>query len=767
MNDKWLSFRGHNKKERLLFAVYADLECILAKKTTDENMSRFSYQHHKAFSLVLRVGYYVRCVYDETMSIYKSYRGEDCVSWFVKELYDLAHRAKTIFDKNMAMAEFTSNIECEQFRNATHCHICERPFEEGDLRVHDHCHLTGRYRGPAHSRCNLQYNDTYVIPIFFHNLTGYDAHFIIKDIANSFVGRVNLLPITKEKYISFTKHVKDTANSKWGMDCLKLRFVDSFKFLNTSLEKLVSYLDKNKSKIIRSEFSNLHAEDFDLLTRKGVFPYEYIDSVDKLNETSLPPRELFYSSLTDETASDDDYQHATNVWRRFCVETLGDYSDLYLKTDVLLLADVFENFRDTCIESYGLDPAYYYTLPGYTLDAMLKYTGIRFELLTDIDMVMFVERGVRGGLSQCSHRYAQANNKYNASSYDPSEPSTYLMYFDMNNLYGWAMSESFPYGEFQWVDDIERFDVMSVSSDSVIGYILEVDLAYPQSVHDAHVDLPFCPIRERPPGKRNVKLLATLYDKERYVVYYRNLQQYIYHGLRITKIYRILQFAQSPWLRGYIELNTRFRMLANNEFEKNLYKLMNNAVFGKTMENVRDHVDVRLITRWDGRYGAEAMIAKPNFHSRSIFSENLIAVELRKLEVKMTIYVGMCILEIAKLRLYEFYYEYMIPLYRDACKILYTDTDSLIYLLECENVYEDIKRDIARYDTNDYPERNAYDIPRVNNKIPGLMKDENCGAIMTEFIGLRAKMYALRVIGKSDTKRIKGERVKVKGSRKT
>ncbi|KYN11372.1 hypothetical protein ALC57_16475 [Trachymyrmex cornetzi] len=317
-NDKWLSFRGHNKKERLLFVVYADLECILAKKTTDENMSR-----------------------------------------------------------------------------------------------------------------------------------------------------------------------------------LKLRFVDSFKFLNTSLEKLVSYLDKSKLKIIRSEFSNLDAEDFDLLTRKGVFPYEYIDSVDKLNETSLPPRELFYSSLTDETASDDDYQHATNVWRRFCIETLCDYSDLYLKTNVLLLADVFENFRDTCIESYRLDPAYYYTLPGYTWDAMLKYTGIRFELLTDIDMVMFVERGVRGGLSQCSHRYAQANNKYNVSSYNPSEPSTYLiMYFDVNNLYGWAMSESLSYGESQWVDDIEHFDVMSVSSDSVIGYILKVDLAYPQSVHDAHIDLPFCPTRE-------------------------------------------------------------------------------------------------------------------------------------------------------------------------------------------------------------------------------------------------------------------------------
>ena len=187
---------------------------------------------------------------------------------------------------------------------------------------------------------------------------------------------------------------------------------------------------------------------------------------------------------------------------------------------MLLLADVFENFRDTCIESYGLDPTYYYTLPGYinTWDAMLKYTDIRFELLTDIDMVTFVERGIRSGLSQCSHRYAQTNNKYNASSYDPSESSTYLMYFDVNNLYGWAMSESIAYGEFQWVDDIERFDVISVSSDSVIGYILEVDLAYPQSVHDAHADLPFCPTCERLPGKRNDKLLATLYNKERYSV---------------------------------------------------------------------------------------------------------------------------------------------------------------------------------------------------------------------------------------------------------
>ncbi|KYN18581.1 hypothetical protein ALC57_09095 [Trachymyrmex cornetzi] len=400
-----------------------------------------------------------------------------------------------------------------------------------------------------------------------------------------------------------------------------------------ALEKLASYLDKNKLKIVRSEFSTLSDEEFELLTRKGIFPYEYIDCVEKLQDTRLPSRELFFSSLTGDTVSESDYAHAVNVWQRFSIRTLGEYIDLYLKTDVLLLADIFEDFRNSCVASYGLDPAHYYTLPGFTWDAMLKHTRVRFELLTDIDMVMFIERGIRGGLSQCSGRYAQANNKY-MRSYDSSKPSSYLMYYDVNNLYGWAMCQPLPYAEFRWVEDAANFDVSAIAPDSPTGYILEVDLEYPQHLHDRHTDLPFCPTRDKPPGKREDKLLATLYDKQRYVIHYRNLQQCTRHGLCVTKIHRVLQFAQSPWLRDYIELNTQFRTRAKNDFEKNLYKLMNNAVFGKTMENVRNHVDVKLLMKWGGRYGAEAMIAKPNFHSCSVFAENLIAVELRKLEVK-------------------------------------------------------------------------------------------------------------------------------------
>ncbi|XP_070526244.1 uncharacterized protein [Cardiocondyla obscurior] len=352
---------------------------------------------------------------------------------------------------------------------------------------------------------------------------------------------------------------------------------------------------------------------------------------------------------------------------------------------------------------------------------MLKHTRINFELLTDIDMVMFVERGIRGGLSQCSNRYARANNRYMRSGYDSLKPSSYIVYYDVNNLYGWAMCQPLPYADFEWANDQElaNLDVDAIAVDSPTGYILEVDLEYPASVHDMHSDLPFCPTREKPPGvKHDKKLLATLYDKKRYIIHYRNLQLCTRHGLRVIKVYRALRFTQSAWLRDYIELNTRHRTRATNDFEKNLFKLMNNAVFGKTMENVRNRVDVRLLSQWDGRYGVEAMIAKPNFHSRSVFAENLVAVELRKLEVKFAkpIYVGMSILDISKVCLYEFHHEYMLPTFGDKCSVMYTDTDSLVYSVQCDDVYEMMKRDIARFDTSDYPPDNAYGMPLANKK---------------------------------------------------
>ena len=242
---------------------------------------------------------------------------------------------------------------------------------------------------------------------------------------------------------------------------------------------------------------------------------------------------------------------------------LKDYHNSYNQVDVLLLADVFENFRNICIKNYKLDPAHYYMAPGLAWDAALKATRVKLELLSDIDMLLMVEKGIRGGVSMISNRYGKANNKYMGNRFDDKKPSKYVTYLDANNLYGWAMSKPLPTHGFEWME-LSELETWANHS-----CILEVDLEYPKSPHDLHSDYLLAP--ERVEVNKIDKLIPNLRNKEKYIVHYENLKQYLSLGLKLIKIHRGIKFEQSQWLEKYIALNTELRTAARNDFEKDFF----------------------------------------------------------------------------------------------------------------------------------------------------------------------------------------------------
>ena len=292
-------------------------------------------------------------------------------------------------------------------------------------------------------------------------------------------------------------------------------------------------------------------------------------------------------------------------------------------TDVLLLADVFENFRDVCSKNYGLDPAWYYTAPVLSWDAMLKLTKVNLELLTNYEMLMMVNKGIRGGVSMIPTRYAKANNPY-MKDYDPNLPTKFIVYLDANNLYGCAMSKKLPTHGFRWMTGEELKDWRNLPC------ILEVDLEYPERFHDLHNDYPLAPEILDVDGVR--KLTPNLHDKEKYVVHHETLKLYEDLGLVVTKIHRGVTFEESEWLKPYIDLNTKLRTKASNDFEKNFFKLMTNSVFGKMMENIRKRINIDLV---NSEEKARKLTCKPNYNGYKVFNENLVAVHMKKTELTM------------------------------------------------------------------------------------------------------------------------------------
>ena len=623
---------------------------------------------------------YTSCSFDKSNNKLSYYRGEDCMRRFCKDLKD--HAKKIIDCKKKDMIPLTKE-EQDNYNKENICHICKKEFNNDKVR--DHCHFTGKYRGAAYNTCNLRYKIPKNIPVIFHNGSTYDYHFIIKELACEFDGNFECLGENTEKYITFSVPIKKRIENKNIDIAYKIKFIDSFRFMSTSLSKLVDNLtdgvhndkcvdcksnlcfvrtlngtllfecvdckkeyEKKFNKVLLERFSNTYEfcgndmDKFWILLRKGVYPYEYMDGWDRFSEKALPDKDSFYSSLTMEDISKTDYVHANNVFKKFGMNNLGDYHDLYVRSDTLLLADIFENFRQSCLENYELDPAHFVSLPGLAWQACLKKTNVELELLKDYDMLLMIEEGIRGGICHAVNRYAHANNHY-MKGYDKTKESSYIQYLDTNNLYGAAMSKKLPIKGFRWLDDIERIDEEFIKEYNEIsdkGYVIEADVDYPQELHDLHSDMPFLP--ERMVINKKKKLVCNLHNKKNYVAHINVLKQALSHGLKLRKVHRVIEFEQEAWLKKYIDFNTDLRTKATNEFEKDFFRLMNNAVFGTTMENVRKLRDIKLV-RTDKK--RNKLVSEPNYHTMKLIDDNLAIIEMSKVKVKMNkpIYLGLSI----------------------------------------------------------------------------------------------------------------------------
>ncbi|CAH3040626.1 unnamed protein product, partial [Porites lobata] len=450
--------------------------------------------------------------------------------------------------------------------------------------------------------------------------------------------------------------------------------------------------------------------DVNLLCQKGVYPYSHIKNFEVFEETRLPPKEAFKNDLTGEDISDEKYEFAQRVWT---------------------------------------------TMGWFSWDAALKFTKVKLETLHDIEMHQFLERGMRGGISMISHRYAQANNKY-LQEYDPEKPTSFITYQDSNNLYGEAMTQSLPVSDFKWVEekDVKSFNVITVQDDADTGYFLEVDLEYPKELHDLHSDYPLAPekmlishemlspyqqqLKEDLGYKpaRVEKLVPNLWNKEKYIIHYRYLKFYLAQGLKLQKIHRVLQFKQEAWLKSYIQHNTQLRAAAKNDFEKDFFKLLNNSKHTAKVTYKRSVV----------------------FVNDEEKEEYFVGLEAKRTSIKLDkpIYTGFTVLELSKLHMYDFHYNHMMEKYGpERAKLLFTDTDSLTYHITAEDLYQDMKEDQHLYDTSNYS-KDHFLFSEVNKKVIGKFKDETGGLPIVEWIGLRAKMYSMMTDDGKEKKTGKG-----------
>lgn len=716
-----VTFTDWHKTIPVSHLIYADFESILLDRQDHQN----TIQTHMpiAAGMLLTSGLCCDIMEHAVMpTTYESFYGDNCIFEF---LQCIERKAIDFHEWHKTLP--IPSIIPHDIPKIGKCYMCKK----SDIAVvRDHCHYTGTYLGPACNTCNLARRIRPFLPVLFHNLRRYDLHHVLKHAISRLPHwSLSVIPQSTETFLSLTAYI--------GSQGIIVRFLDSLQFLSMSLDSVVLSIPSDELTLSKTAFSN------DLCT-KGVFPYSYVSShnILELKRDQLPPIEVFHDKLQDRVSiTPEQYAEACEKWNTYGCETLKDYMMVYLKRDVYLLADVFQHLRRKTLTIDGLEPAHFYSIPGLSWASALKMTNNQVDLLYDSCMYEFFESGLRGGMTFINkHMCKQENN-------------TELLYLDINNLYGWALSQMLPCNSFQWCLDREFLaqlvkDLLLMDTENCdIGYVFEVDLAIPNSLHDQFDQLPLAPELKCPPGIKTRKLLLTHEAKHNYVIHFRLLKTFLSLGVEVTKIHRAVSFRQERIFEKYICTNTENRAKATTQFERQFFKLKNNSLYGKTVENVRGRKNIRLCQT------AKRLItysSKVNFHKAVQIDDNLVAAILKREGVFLNkpIYIGQAVLDLSKMRMYDFYYQELQSYARQwsgEINIAACDTDS--YFLEIKNIplhalTQSMMHD-GLLDTSNYPPNHLLFSNKNASKV-GLCKDESEAKVTyIEWVFLRPKCYSL------------------------
>ena len=702
--DTQLTFKDWSKTINPPFVIYADFESVLQK---DE-------KHHQKH-MPIAAGMLLINNFKDTKE-YFEYIGPDCIFQFLQNLDNIVKYVVIPYyekEGKTAMKPLTV-AEWNQHRNTKKCYLCKKDIEN---KVHDHDHFTGKYLGAACNTCNLERKLRTELHIVFHNLRGYDLHHILKYGIDKFPKwSLSCIPNSTEKFLSLIVRIQNAT----------VKFIDSYQFLQAALATAVKTL--TDLPITNSMFSG------SIINSKGIFPYDFATSLSVLIETTeLPP---IWENVTE-----SEYAIALAVWREYECRNLLDYMKIYLKLDVTLLADLFQQFRAKSIQNNRLDPLNFFGVPGMGWASALMTLTEPITLLQDNDMYNFFEAGIRGGLTFVNKHYVKAGE------------NTELLYIDINNLYGWALSQKLPYKDFVWIfDKVELERAFRQCRDTDIedldyGYNFEVDIEIPDEVHDYLDQFPIAAETKCPPGSKVKKLLLTHEPKYNYIIHWRLLQMFVRLGAVVTNIIRAVRYSQSTIFKTYVDSNTKSRALSTNKMDKNFYKLMNNSLYGKTVENLKKRLNLRICNN-----PKKLMIytSKPSFRKGIKIADDLIALLLNKDVVCLDrpSYIGQVVLDLSKLRMYQLHYlelEKYRKQFNCAINLIAGDTDS--FFLECKNVKLSVLLEAMiadeLLDTSEYDAQHPLYSTRLKSVV-GKFKDESQGKVIyKEWIFLRPKCYSL------------------------